>query len=287
MTLFLDLRATDSGGLPATEVMPRDGFTPLSVSEISARVSGRDVLLGTHGFNVNRSQGFQHLTDWETLLTLNSNALFVGILWPGDSRWAPVVDYPFEGGVANQSGQLLSPFLNQYFSEASSLSFVSHSLGARVVLETIRGLDRPVRRLILMAGAIDDDCLIDEYKDAAAKVGNISISVLASREDEVLAMAFPVGNLFEGLITPGHPFWHAAIGHTGPQRPYPAQLQRNWQIPSNWEYRHGNYLPGSPPESPAFPPPVDVPPEGTAPFPAPPNDWKTAWSAGFVSTRFA
>jgi hypothetical protein len=287
MTLFLDLRASDSGGMPAAEVTPRDGLTPLGVSQISALVNGRDVLLGVHGFNVNRSQGIQHFTDWEPLLTLNSTALFVGVLWPGDSRWAPVVDYPFEGGVANESGQLLASFLNQYFTEASSLSFVSHSLGARVVLETIRALDRPVRRLIMMAGAIDDDCLIDEFKDAAAKAGSVGISVLASKKDEVLSMAFPIGNLVEGLITPGHPFWHAAIGHTGPQKPYGAQVHRNWQIPNTWEYGHGDYLPGNPVISPLVAPPIDVPPQGTAPYPTPPNDWKTAWSAGFVSTRFA
>lgn len=285
MTYFLDLRATDSGGIPADQVTPRQDFTPIAASTLSALVSGRDVLIATHGFNVNRSRGIAELSFWETLLALGNSAFFVGLLWPGDSRWAPILDYPVEGDVANRSGRLLAPFLNNYFAQATSLSFVSHSLGARTVLETIRGLTLPVRRLTLMAGAIEDDCLIDEYKDAAAKVEKIS--VLASHKDAVLSWAFPVGNLFEGLLTPGHPLTHSAIGHSGPQTPYPAQLRRRWQIPDGWDYGHGDYLPSNPPVAPAIPPPVDVPPQGTAPYPTPPNDWKTAWSAGFVSTRFA
>jgi pimeloyl-ACP methyl ester carboxylesterase len=284
MTLFLDLRASESGGIPAEDVTPRDGFTPITTSKIAALVTGRDVLIGTHGFNVNRSKGVEELSSWETLLTLNSTALFVGLLWPGDSRWAPLVDYPVEGEFANRSGQLLAPFLDLYFAQATSLSFVSHSLGARTVLETIRALGVRVRRLILMAGAIDDDCLIDEYKDAAGKVEKIS--VLSSRKDTVLSWAFPVGNLLEGLITPGHPFWHSAIGHSGPQAPYPAQLARNWEIPDGWSYGHGDYLPGQPPVAAAMPTPVNVPPQGTGPYQGLPVDWKTAWSAGFVSTRF-
>jgi Alpha/beta hydrolase of unknown function (DUF900) len=287
MTLFLDLRATANGGIPATEVTPRDGFSAIPVSQIVSLVNGRDVLLGAHGFNVNRSDGIRSLSEWEPLLTLERTSLFIGVLWPGDSSWAPILDYPFEGGVANQSGELLARFLNQYFAQAFSLSFVSHSLGARVLLQTIRGLARPPQRLILMAGAIDDDCLIDEFKDVAAKLGNNGISVLASRKDEVLSLAFPVGNLFEGLITPGHPLWHAAIGHSGPQAPYPTQLRRNWEIPDTWGYGHHDYLPCSSVAAPVIPPPIDVPPQGAAPYPSPPNDWKTAWSAALVSTRFS
>lgn len=293
MTLFLDLRATDVGGMPAAEVTPTDGVSPLAfpreaaLAKIAALVDGRDVLLAAHGFNVSRQQGVQHFQSWEPLLILPPTTTFVGVLWPGDSRWAPIVDYPFEGGVAKQSGQLLAPFLNQYFSGALSLSFVSHSLGARVVLETIRGLDRPVKRLILMAGAIDDDCLVDEYKDSAAKLSAASVSVLASKKDEVLGLAFPIGNLVEGLITPGHPFWHAAIGHKGPHKPYAAQQRGNWQIIDDWTYGHGSYLPEGPVACLPFSQPVDVPPKGTPPYNNLPDDWRTAWSAGFVSTRLA
>lgn len=280
MTLFLDLRASDAGGLPSDEVTPREDFTPISVADIAARVTGRDVVIATHGFNVNRTNGINELSHWEKLLSLKSTDLFVGLLWPGDSRWAPIVDYPTEGPVAIKSGALLAPFLNQNFTGANSLSFVSHSLGARTVLETIRRLDRKVRFVTLMAGAIEDDSLVDEYQDSAQNIEQISI--LASRGDEVLKLAFPVGNLVESIIAPTHPFFHAAMGRAGPRTPYPAALNKNWQIPDDWHYGHRDYLPTSPavprPEAAVLPP--------NAGTPIPTDAEKPAWSASFVSNRF-
>ena len=190
---------------------------------------------------------------------------------------------PVEGEVAIHSGQLLRPFLSQWFAAANSISFVSHSLGARTVLESIRRLTLPVRSLALMAGAIEDDCLLDEYRDAAQKVAEISI--LASEWDEVLALAFPIGNLVEGILTPTHPLWHSAIGRSGPQAPYPAPLHKNWQIPDAWNYGHLQHLPPGGSAAVRILPPVDVPPQDTPLSLA--DDQKPAWSAAFVSTRFA
>lgn len=283
MTYFLDLRASDAGGLPAGEVTPRVDFTPIPPAQLAAAVQGRDVLVGTHGFNVNRANGIAELVKWESLLSLDPNGLFVGLLWPGDSRWLPIIDYPVEGEVAIHSGQLLGPFLNQWFAGANSISFASHSLGARTVLETIRGLTLPVRFLALMAGAIEDDCLVDEYRDVGKKVTKISI--LASLKDEVLALAFPIGNLAEAILTPTHPLWHSAIGRSGPQPPYPASLEKNWQIPETWSYGHLQYLPSGGLNPVQIAPPIDVPPRNTAIRLA--DDQKPAWSAAFVSTRFA
>ena len=277
MTWFLDLRADSAGGNPAREVQVRqNGDILFRIDAFLEEVRGRDVLLGTHGFNVNRRDGIDSLSKWGNLLQLGDNAIFIGVLWPGDSRWAPVVDYPFEGGEARDSGRLLAPFLDKYFFEAASLSFASHSLGARMVLETIRQMRHPVRRLTLMAGAIEDNCLIKEYRDVPTKVDEIS--ALASHGDYVLKLAFPIGNILGGIIYRGHPYWHGALGHDGPESPFPGNLHSGWQIPDNWEYGHGNYLGGSPPPLLL---PVTVPPQGSQL-----QGTKTAWSAAFVSTRF-
>lgn len=277
MTWFLDLRADSVGGNPAREVQVRQNGNMLfrDIDSFLEEVRGRDVLLGTHGFNVNRQEGIASLSKWSALLPLDESALFVGVLWPGDSRWLPVVDYPFEGDEARDSGRLLAPFLDKHFGEAASLSFASHSLGARMVLETIRRMQRRVRRLTLMAGAIEDNCLIKEYRDVPAKVD--AISVLASHGDYVLKLAFPIGNTLGGIVYRGHPYWHGALGHDGPEAP-PQNLRAGWQIPENWNYGHGDYLGGSPPP---LAMPVNIPPKG-APLP----DSKPAWSAGFVATRF-
>lgn len=283
MTIFLDLRAQSVGGDPAAEVTIRDSNGKiLDAAFLADHVRGKDVLLATHGFNVNRKEGLKAFTFWEKWLSLGDTFAYISVLWPGDSRWFPVIDYPFEGDEAIQSGKLLAPFLNDHLSGAVSISFSSHSLGARMVLETIRHLQRPVKRVVLMAGAINDDCLTHEYKDANDKIENISI--LASKCDAVLAFAFPIGNVFEGIIDRGHPYWDGALGRYGPDAPYPLNLQAGWQIPKSWDYGHGDYLPDTASTLPAEPIPVNVPPEGT-PLPNVADEWKADWSAAFVSSR--
>lgn len=278
MTYFINLRAQSVGGNPVADVTGITVLNISSVDELIKQIRGRDVFLATHGFNVNQSDGESSLTLWESKLTLGSNVVFIGILWPGDSAWLPVIDYPFEGNEATRSGQILAQFLNNQFAEAASLSIVSHSLGARMVLEMVRQLNsnRRVSNLILMAGAIDDDCLTDEYKDAANKVD--SISVLASHGDAVLEFAFPAGNFLAGILSRGHPYWHAALGREGPSTIEQVRMHSgDWQIPDGWGYGHGDYLlqaPGIPMNLPVDLPTNLMPPLNTS-----------AWSAGFVSTR--
>lgn len=283
MTYFLDLRAESCGGSPAGEVTVRRGDQLANITELTDLTSGRNILLGTHGFNVNRQNGIDSLSLWETKLQLGT-ALFIGILWPGDAKLPIFIDYPFEGDEAMRSAKLLAPFLDKYFADVASLSFVSHSLGARMVLETIAQMNRNrvVRRLVLMAGAIEDNCLTSEYQNSADKVENIS--VLASRGDWVLEFAFPPGNLVRGIISHGHPYWSSALGREGPV-PMRDNIAADWQMPDAWSYGHLDYLRKN--AGPPIPPPVTLPHGDPAVVTTPgkPAD-VSAWSAGFVSTRF-
>ena len=102
MTWFLDLRALPVGGEPATEVITKLDTAVVDISRLANEARGKHVLFGTHGFNVDRQQGNDSLSGWETWLTLPLGSLFVGVLWPGDSRWLPVLDYPVEDSVAAQ-----------------------------------------------------------------------------------------------------------------------------------------------------------------------------------------
>ena len=193
---------------------------------------------------------------------------------------------PASPKVADQAGPLIADFVDTYFTGAASISFASHSLGARVVLSAVNNMSLPVRRVMLMAGAVDDNCLISEFEAAAAKVGQISL--LSSAKDEVLSLAFPMGNLVSGIIAAGHPWWHAAIGHAGATTPWPSNLQSLYMIPDCWNYQHGNYLKVDLPTvvPPRLPIPTDVPPQG-ADFPADgAPGWSEAFSAAFVSSRF-
>ncbi|HEV3482095.1 MAG TPA: alpha/beta hydrolase [Candidatus Acidoferrales bacterium] len=290
MTRFLDVRLNPVGGTLATSVALNQGtsindYRGMDINQLVSDVRGQHVLIGTHGYNVNRADGIAHLSNWEGLLKLAPlPSIFVGVLWPGDSVWAHGLDYPEEPKIANEAGVLIAPFLDTYFGNAASISFASHSLGARLVLETISKMSLPVRRLTLMAGAIDDNCLITEFKTAAGRIEKIS--VLASKKDEVLSTLFPLGNLIGGIIAEGHPWWHAAMGHCGPSKPRPGNFQSPFEIPANWDYGHHNYLQIDPLPLVSISLPTDVPGDGSPEPAAGVAGWQEAWSAGFCSTRF-
>lgn len=289
MTRFLDVRLDPVGGVLATAVAIYQGtslndYESLDLQTLLADTHGRNVLIGTHGYHVDRADGIACLSNWEALLQLNDPAVFIGLLWPGDSMWAHGLDYPEEPKIANAAGELIAPFIDANFTDAASVSFASHSLGARVVLQTTAKLNRRVRRVTLMAGAIDDNCLITEFQDAAQNID--AISILASKKDDVLAALFPLGNLIGGIIAEGHPWWHEALGRAGPAKPIPANFQGPYQIPDDWDFGHHNYLQVNPPPRPAIPMPADVPAQGALEPAGGAAGWQEAWSAAFCSSRF-
>lgn len=284
---FLSTRAQSRGGPVAAEVkIINSGLTGNLLPQLQRAIQGQDVFFAVHGFNVNQKDGLAHLGYWLDNVDVG-NAVKIGVLWPGDCFVPIFVDYVVEGHEAIKSGDLLSAFLNANFTGAVNLSFVSHSLGARVVLQTIRGLKLHVRRLLLMAGAIDDNCLTNEYADAAKKVDQISL--LTSKRDAVLAAAYPLGNPLQGIIDRGHPYYHAALGREGPANPNQLApgLQSGWEIPGTLDYGHLDYMPSN--AIPAvYPQPCDIPPGAPVP-PAPMagiNPWKPVFSAGYATYRY-
>jgi alpha/beta hydrolase family protein DUF900 len=287
MTRFLDVRV-NSGGPPLAKTVAINQWTgqayqSMPLGDLQNDIRGKNVLIGTHGFNVNRQDGIACLSSWESLLQLGANDIFVGLLWPGDSVWLHALSYPEEPRIANDAGQLFGPWIEQNFSDAASISFASHSLGARVVLKAISAMTRRVRRCTLMAGAIDDNCLNTEFQNTAANID--AISALASKGDAVLADAFPIGNILGGIIAAGHPWFHTALGRDGPSKPWPANFQAPFQIPDDWGYGHHNYLEVDS-THPAIGVPQDVPPQGAAKPATGATGWTETWSAAFASTRF-
>jgi alpha/beta hydrolase family protein DUF900 len=281
--IFVNLRATPVGGIVADEARAWEDGRRLEPDVFASRVRGRNLLLATHGFNVDQHDGIQALSVWSERCALPSSWLFVGVLWAGDSRFAPIFDYVYEGVEAIRSGQLLARYLNDHAAGAQSLAFASHSLGARVVLETIRGLDTGPRRIVLMAPAIENDCLAREYHDAALKVSDM-VYVLASRRDAVLEFAFPAGNLIGEIVMHGHPYDRTALGREGPARPLPADVKvTSWQIPDAWDYGHLDYLPKADIGAPIVPPEGGPGANDPAPIDPAGKPWKPAWSAGAVA----
>jgi hypothetical protein len=205
---------------------------------VPALVAGRNVIFAVHGFNVDQPNGVRSLGRLEPLLGLAEADVYFGVLWPGDF-WLPVVNYTFEGDDARICGKRLAKFCREMLARAASISFIAHSLGARVALEAVRRLDRPAKAVCLAAGAIDRDCLTKEYKDAFANAA--LVSVLASHRDWVVQAAFPIGDFLSDLFRRDQDV-RGGLGYDGPPAPVGATVPP-WQIPDSGGYGHGDYLP--------------------------------------------
>jgi len=273
MTYFLSFRTQDVGGAVVDpRLLEGDGTAnPPALSlvpseQVRSIIAGKDLLFAAHGFNVSYQKGACSLGLLDAYLDLALSDLFIGILWPGDC-WLPVVDYPFEGDVAQECGQRLATFCANCCASAQSLSFVSHSLGARLVLEAVAHLGRKARSMCLTAAAINRDCLTTEYLAAADNAA--AISILASHEDYVLKIAYSLGDPFADLLHDDHTPFQAALGLDGPPTPTPPRVRYPWQIADRYDYGHHDYLP----------------PEQTTSLPSPAeNKWPRA--ADFMKRAF-
>ena len=253
MTLFIDFRTANVGGAVGNakmlEIEPASlpNMGPLLDDRaIERRVDGKNLLLATHGFNVHRDEGVRALGQLDSHLhnsgKLSQADLFIGVLWPGDF-WVPAINYPFEGDDAIDCGKRLAALCARQLRTAQSFSFLSHSLGARLVLEAVKRLNRRARSVCLTAAAIDQDCLRREYAAAARNAD--SISILASHEDTVLKLAFPVGNPIFRWFQDAGDYFQIALGYDGPPRPAAPPINAPWQIADRDDYGHGSYLPPS------------------------------------------
>jgi hypothetical protein len=200
-----------------------------------------------HGFNVSAGEGSRSLARLADLLPFaQRNGALVSVLWPGDS-WAGAISFPWEGHDAKLSAHELAKFIDLYAAKTAELFFVSHSLGARVVMTTIGLLNakaREVSRACLMAPAIDADSLANPEVYRRSTEYARRVAVLSSTEDHVLKLAYPAGDLFQAFAffdeTPG-----VALGLRGPRK------HENYGVPENVHNRridparrsdHGHYI---------------------------------------------
>jgi hypothetical protein len=245
MTYFVNLRGSDYGAVCSPYVLSGDSNLPSPLvkavpwNAVPYIVKGKNVLLAAHGFNVSYEDGFHSLGHLEDALAMRPDECFLGVLWPGD--WAiPAINYPFEDRTASRAGTLLGDFCSRWLTSASTISFLSHSLGARVILEAIKASAIRPRRVCITAGAVNSACLSEEY--AVAADTGAEIRTLASRQDLVLELAYPPGDLLGDLLDPDHPPFEPALGRGGPTRPYGSNIYPSETKPSP-PYGHEDYFP--------------------------------------------
>jgi pimeloyl-ACP methyl ester carboxylesterase len=191
--------------------------------------SQKDLIVLVHGFNNNRHQaqeaysGFRELQ--KGLLDPASGARFEDMLgdafWPGDANYAGPLDlvdflvYPATIDRAKRTAVVLSEHLRQRL-DVLNLYFVGHSMGCRVVLETIARLRAdptfqiPIRKVCLLAAAVPTFAVFPGGSLERAFVAADQVQVLHSKDDIVLSGAFPTGQTLAG-----DGFFPTAIGRHG------------------------------------------------------------------------
>jgi esterase/lipase superfamily enzyme len=244
MNYLVDFRVANVGGAVTRGVVIPDAGLG---TEFDLRRESSIAFL-VHGFNVNRSSGTDAFRQLLQHLPLLGGMAYVGMLWPGD-HWSRAASYSFEGNDADDSATALTTFIGDTVTRGTELSFVSHSLGARVVLEAIKRLKRtdyPTRQVCLMAAAIDDFSLAAQRTYLTAVARTQRVAVLASREDRVLKLAYPLGDFLQSLIFFRTDRTGLALGFHGP-RPHggaavpPVVIHE--QIPDGRQSDHGHYFP--------------------------------------------
>jgi hypothetical protein len=254
MSLYVNLRYGAVGGGLRTDpyLIEGDGrvakpkMAALDSREAARRVAGRTLVFTVHGFNVSYDKGLRSLARLEDALALPPNFLCVGVLWPGDF-FIPAINYPGEWRDAVNGGKALARFANTTLSGASDVCFLSHSLGGRLALEAVAGLNRKAARVCLTAAATDDDCLEKPYDVAVANSG--LLTYLASKKDMVLKLAYPIGD-WAGDVFFGDDdsALRGALGRNGARWPR-THRPTAWglTVPDSPKYDHGNYFPPSAP----------------------------------------
>jgi hypothetical protein len=237
----LDLRSDPQGGA----VVP----ARLTSGTLDDLRQCKRVVFMVHGFNVDRTDGTAELTALGASLPAVGNGAAVAVLWPGDSAIGPL-SYPFETSKADDSAVELATFIGDNLPQQPTISFIGHSLGCRVVMQTLRQLwtkGIAVSQVCVMAAAVDNDSLgaAAEYFGAAQFASRVG--VLWSPSDRVLEFAYPLGNLLSAFI-----HWtetsDAALGYIGPRHSDsppgapPAEVQ-SVGIPAGAGVDHGDYLP--------------------------------------------
>jgi hypothetical protein len=171
-----------------------------------------------------------------------------GVQWPGDE---PIVginqaSYPLKIGVSRDAARRLDRYLRALAPAGGrglTLSIVGHSLGCRLVVELLQCLSQPpvhevnVDRVILMAAAVPTD-RVDRGRQLRPGVDWAGgVEVLHSEGDNVLRLAFPIGE-----TAGGDGFFPTAVGrHGGPRFTWLRVLQMGH---GGSLYGHSDYWPG-------------------------------------------
>lgn len=198
----------------------------------------REAVVLVHGFNNHEGEagtayfGFrnrQYLRAFPTLIPPALEEILADLFWPGDAAWGlfDLVDflvYPAAVGTAREAAPRLARHLRS-MPNLLTVHFVGHSLGCRLVLETIADLARNggphVGKVCLMAAAVPIFKVQEDGPLADAMTYAEQVGILYSDNDPVLRYAFPPG---QTLARGDEGFFPTALGLYGPVPGVPGKL---------------------------------------------------------------
>lgn len=207
--------------------------SPAKVRAQADELTRRECLVLVHGFNNTDSEASEAYLGFRSREKeifsppdpQTYEHFFGDAFWPGDADWWSFFDkadfliYPAAVHTAVRAATELANALWR-MPNLETVDFIGHSLGSRVVLETLlllraRALPR-VRRVVLMAAAVPSEMLEPRgrfYDLLIALHGEgTAIDILHSNADTVLHYAFPPGQSLAG----GREASERALGRFGP-----------------------------------------------------------------------
>lgn len=227
--LVFQLRDQPEGGNLLPDVRQTPPLDPCARSEAVVLVHGFNNHYGEAGaaYYGFRLRQYQRATP--KLVPPGLEEILADLFWPGDAAWGlfDLVDflvYPAAVGTARDAAPSLARHLRS-MPTLRAVHFVAHSLGCRVVLETIDNLRRNggpvVGKVCLMAAAVPVFKVQSggDLADAMEHAGDVRI--LYSDDDAVLRYAFPPG---QTVATGDEGFSPTALGRHRPPPGIPGRI---------------------------------------------------------------
>lgn len=226
MSSMLSLRSAPSGGDPQ----------PPSENTLIGLLAYPRIVLLVHGYNNDEAFATKAFSAFESMQRklaglpeggdYASGWHAVRVYWPGDAAWGIASGLFFMGAIGNarRSGAILAGVVDQLRvrGNLTEVMFVAHSLGCRVVLETLMNLppaSARITRAVFFAAAVPTFKLeqqnVGRMGWAALKIDRDWLS-LYSPNDGVLGKLFPAGESLtpgnEGALPTalGHELWTAS-----------------------------------------------------------------------------
>jgi esterase/lipase superfamily enzyme len=213
---FSDSRAfADGNAIRNYQHLPQlDTFIELDEANLAAQMRGKHVLILIHGFrNPLKAVGEAYQRVLKGLIGAGlmgspNYDLVIGFTWPGFNTalgFFPAVTY------ANRSAGFFRQLLELASSSARTVDVQTHSLGARVALQTLGGGTHGfIDNLLMTSPAVDDEVLEPGREFHEALVACRRCVVYHTEKDRVLKIAYRIGDA---------PEFDRALGWKGPQHP--------------------------------------------------------------------